>query len=82
VRDLFPLCCQLPAQLLVNVMNITVNLDSMREAIGTVVSDGYYEYVVVDYSLANNTVELWCKTRQSFYKVPPSTFDAMSCISG
>jgi hypothetical protein len=32
-------------------MNITVNLDSMREAIGTVVSDGYYEYVVVDYSL-------------------------------
>jgi hypothetical protein len=54
MRDSFPLCCQLPAQLLVNVMNITVNLDSMREAIGTVVSDGYYEYVVlVDYSLAN-----------------------------
>lgn len=63
-------------------MNTTVNLDAMREAIGTVVSDGYYEYVVVDYSLANNTVELWCKMRQSFYKVIPTVFDAMFCISG
>jgi len=63
-------------------MNTTVNLDAMREAIGTVVSDGYHEYVVVDYSLANNTVELWCKMRQSFYKVVPAVFDAMSCISG
>ena len=54
----------------------------MREAIGTVVSDSYHEYVVVDYSLANNTVELWCKMRQAFCKVTPDTFDAMYCISG
>ena len=63
-------------------MNIKVDLDAMREAIGTVVSDGSHEYVVVDYSLANNTVELWCKQRQTFYKVPPKTFDKMLCISG
>jgi hypothetical protein len=59
-----------------------VNLEAMKEAIGTVCSDGYHEYVVVDYSLANNTVELWCKKRQVFYKVPPKTFDSMICISG
>ena len=59
-----------------------VDLDLMREAIGTVVSDSYHEYVVVDYSLANNTVELWCKMRQAFYKVTPHTFDGMCCISG
>ena len=59
-----------------------VDLDLMREAIGTCVSDSYHEYVVVDYSLANNTVELWCKMRQAFYKVTPHTFDGMYCISG
>ena len=59
-----------------------VDLDLMREAIGTCVSDGHHEYVVVDYSLANNTVELWCKMRQAFYKVTPHTFDSMYCISG
>jgi hypothetical protein len=62
------------------IMKVDLNL--MREAIGTVVSDGSHEYVVVDYSLANHTVELWCKMRQAFYKVTPHTFDDMCCISG
>ena len=59
-----------------------VDLNAMRDAIGTVVTDSYYEYVVADYSLANDTVELWCKMRQAFYKVTPHTFDSMCCISG
>jgi len=60
----------------------TVDLDVMREALGTVVSDGYHEYVVYDYSMANNVVQLWCKKRQTFYSVTPATFDSMVCISG
>lgn len=63
-------------------MNLKVDLDAMREAIGTVVSDGSHEYVVVDYSLANDTVKLWCKQRQTFHKVTSRTFDGMLCISG
>ena len=59
-----------------------VDLNAMRDAIGTVVTDNDYDYVVVDYSLANHTVELWCKMRQAFYKVTPNTFDSMCCISG
>jgi hypothetical protein len=59
-----------------------VDLNAMREAIGTCASDGYYEYVVVDYSLANDTVQLWCKTRQAFYNVTSKTFDSMICVSG
>ena len=54
----------------------------MREAIGTCVSDGYYDYVVVDYSLANDTIQLWCKKRQTFYKETPRAFDNMLCVSG
>ena len=61
---------------------MSVNLEAMREAIGTVVTDGCHEYVVVDYSLANDTIKLWCKTRQTFHKVTPKTFDGMVCISG
>ncbi len=63
-------------------MTIKVNLDSMREAIGTCVSDGDYDYVVVDYSLANDTIKLWCKKRQNFHKVTSRTFDNMLCVSG
>jgi hypothetical protein len=59
-----------------------VDLDLMRDAIGTVITDNDYDYVVVDYSLANDTIELWCKMRQAFYKVTPHTFDGMCCISG
>ena len=59
-----------------------VDLNAMREAIGTVVTDNDYEYVVADYSVANDTVELWCKMRQAFYKVTPHAFDNMCCISG
>lgn len=59
-----------------------VDLNAMRDAIGAVVTDNDYDYVVVDYSLANNTIELWCKMRQAFYKVTPHTFDGMCCISG
>jgi len=59
-----------------------INYDMIREAIGTVVYDGCYEYVVTDYSFNYNTMELWCKTRQIFVKVTPKTFDSMMCISG
>jgi hypothetical protein len=63
-------------------MSVKVDLNAMREAIGTCVSDGYHEYVVVDYSLANDTVKLWCKMRQTYYNVTPKTFDSMICVSG
>jgi hypothetical protein len=59
-----------------------INYDMIREILGTVVTDDAYEYVVCDYSFKYNTVELWCKTRQCFYKVTPKTFDSMTCISG
>lgn len=59
-----------------------VNLDAMKDCLGTVVTDGYYEYVVADFSLSNNTVQLWCKKRQVYYYVIPRVFDAMTCISG
>lgn len=62
--------------------NNKINYDLIREIIGTVVTDDAYEYVVCDYSFANNTMELWCKTRQRFYKVTPKAFDSMTCISG
>lgn len=59
-----------------------IDFDAMREAIGTCVSDGYYEYVVADYSMSNNVVKLWCKKRQAYYSVIPKVFDSMICVSG
>ena len=64
------------------ISNDKIDFEAMRNAIGTCCSDGYYEYVVADYSMSKNVVQLWCKTRQSFHLVTPKTFDSMICTSG
>ena len=45
----------------------TIDYNKVREMLGLVVSDGYYEYVVGDYKMGCEAYELWCKTRQRYY---------------
>ena len=44
-----------------------IDYNKVRQMLGVVVTDGYYEYVIADYRMKSEAYELWCKTRQAFY---------------
>lgn len=44
-----------------------IDYNKVRQMLGTVVTDGYWEYVVSDYKIGCDAYELWCKSRQRFY---------------
>jgi hypothetical protein len=44
-----------------------IDYNKVREMIGTVVTDGYWDYVIADYKMGCDAYELWCKSRQRFY---------------
>lgn len=48
-------------------MATAIDYNQVREMLGTVVTDGYWEYVVADYKMGCDAYELWCKSRQRFY---------------
>ena len=60
-------------------MSTTKQMDynKIKEQIGTVVSDGYWEYVVADYKLGCDAYYLFCKSRQAFYYTEYNAFNAL-----
>ena len=57
-------------------MNTTqIDYKQIKEQIGTVVTDGYWDYVVADYKLGCDAYYLWCKSRQSFYYTDYNAFN-------
>ena len=54
-----------------------VDYNRIKEQIGTVVSDGYWEYVVADYKLGCDAYYLFCKSRQAFYYTEYNAFNAL-----
>ena len=64
-------------------MTATIDYNKIREMLGVVVSDGYSEYVVADYSIGNDMFKLWDKNRQGFYFTSHGAFYALyKVISG
>lgn len=64
---------------------ITTEIDynKVRQMLGVVVTDGYYEYVVSDYKMGCDAYELWCKSRGAYYYTGHNTFDILfKVISG
>jgi hypothetical protein len=60
-----------------------IDYNLIKSQIGTVVSDGYHEYVVADYKLSSDMYSLWCKNRQAFYFTGYNAFHALyTQISG
>jgi hypothetical protein len=58
---------------------ITTEIDynKVRQMLGVVVTDGYYEYVVSDYKMGCDAYKLWCKSRQGYYYTGHNTFDIL-----
>jgi hypothetical protein len=54
-----------------------VDYNLIKQQIGTVVTDGYWDYVVVDYKLGCDAYYLWCKSRQAFYYTDYNAFNAL-----
>lgn len=50
-------------------MSTTTKIDynKVRSMIGTVVSDGTYNYVVADYSMNKDMYQIWCTHRQVYF---------------
>ena len=44
-----------------------IDYNKVREMLGVVVTDGYYDYVVADFKMGCEAYQLWCKSRQAFY---------------
>jgi hypothetical protein len=57
-------------------MNTTqIDYKQIKEQIGTVVTDGNWEYVVADYKMGCDAYYLWCKSRQAFYYTEYNAFN-------
>ena len=54
-----------------------VDYNRIKEQIGTVVTDGYWDYIVADYKLGCDAYYLWCKSRQAFYYTDYNAFNAL-----
>jgi hypothetical protein len=54
-----------------------VNYNLIKQQIGTVVTDGYWEYVVADYKMGCDAYYLWCKNRQAFYYTDYNAFNRL-----
>lgn len=48
-------------------MSTSIDYLKIRDMIGTVVTDGEYEYVISDFMISRDAYQMWCKTRQQFY---------------
>jgi hypothetical protein len=60
-----------------------VNYNLIKEQIGTVVTDGYWEYVVADYKMGCDAYYLWDKEDQQFYYTDYNAFNRLyTQISG
>jgi hypothetical protein len=54
-----------------------IDYNLIKEQIGTVVTDGYWNYVVSDYKLGCDAYYLFCKSRQTFYYTEYNAFNAL-----
>ncbi len=87
ISQLFPII-ELGPWKCISSMNNTqtktkVNYNKIKEQIGTVVTDGYWEYVVADYKMGCDAYYLWCKNRQAFYYTDYNAFNRLyTQISG
>ena len=50
-----------------SLKSTAIDYNKVRNMIGVVVTDGYYDYVVADYQMGVEAYRLWCKSRQEFY---------------
>jgi hypothetical protein len=61
----------------------TIDYNKVREMLGVVVTDGYYEYVVSDYKMGCEAFQLWCKSRQAYYYTGHDALDILfEVVSG
>jgi hypothetical protein len=60
-----------------NTTQTNVNYNLIKSQIGTVVTDGYWDYIVADYKLGCDAYYLWCKSRQAFYYTDYNAFNAL-----
>jgi regulation of enolase protein 1 (concanavalin A-like superfamily) len=50
-----------------STISTAIDYNKVREMLGVVITDGYYDYVVADYKMGCDAYQLWCKSRQTFY---------------
>jgi hypothetical protein len=60
-----------------------IDYNKIRDMLGLVVTDGHYQYVVVDFKMGCEVYELWCKTRKAVYYTGPNALHQLfEVISG
>jgi hypothetical protein len=66
-----------------STISTELDYNKIRDMLGLVVTDGQYQYVVVDFKMGCEVYELWCKSRQaSYYTGPEALHQLFEVISG